>query len=67
VIVTFIIQKDGSVAKARIARSVDPELDAEALRIVKAMPNWTPATVDLKHRTNHKVQCSMFKVQSSKF
>ena len=44
VIVTFIIQKDGSVAKARIARSVDPELDAEALRIVKAMPNWTPGT-----------------------
>ena len=23
------------------------------------------ATVDLKHRTNHKVQCSMFKVQSN--
>lgn len=48
VIVTFIIQKDGSVAKARIARSVDPELDAEALRIVKAMPNWTPGTQDGK-------------------
>lgn len=44
VIVTFVIQKDGSVTKARIARSVDPELDAEALRIVKAMPNWTPGT-----------------------
>ena len=48
VIVTFIIQKDGSVAKARIARSVDPELDAEALRIVKAMPNWTLGTQDGK-------------------
>ena len=48
VIVTFVIQKDGSVAKARIARSVDPELDAEALRIVKAMPNWTPGTQDGK-------------------
>ena len=48
VIVTFIIQKDGSVAKARIARSVDPELDAEALKIVKAMPNWTPGTQDGK-------------------
>ena len=48
VIVTFIIQKDGSVAKARIARSVNPELDAEALRIVKAMPNWTPGTQDGK-------------------
>ena len=29
VIVTFVIQKDGSVTKARIARSVDPELDAK--------------------------------------
>ena len=48
VIVTFVIQKDGSVTKARIARSVDPELDAEALRIVKAMPNWTPGTQDGK-------------------
>ena len=48
VIVTFVIQQDGSVAKARIARSVDPELDAEALRIVKAMPNWIPGTQDGK-------------------
>lgn len=48
VIVTFVIQKDGSVTNARIARSVDPELDAEALRIVKAMPNWTPGTQDGK-------------------
>lgn len=48
VLVTFVIQKDGSVTNARIARSVDPELDAEALRIVKAMPNWTPGTQDGK-------------------
>lgn len=48
VIVTFIIQKDGSVTKAQIAKSVDPELDVEALRIVKAMPNWTPGTQDGK-------------------
>lgn len=44
VIVAFVIQKDGSVTNARIVKSVDPELDAEALRIVKAMPNWTPGT-----------------------
>ena len=44
VIVTFIVQKDGSVTHAKIAKSVDPELDAEALRIVKAMPKWTPGT-----------------------
>lgn len=48
VIVAFVIQKDGSVTNARIVRSVDSELDAEALRIVKAMPNWTPGTQDGK-------------------
>ena len=44
VIVTFIVQKNGSVTHAKIAKSIDPELDAEALRIVKGMPKWTPGT-----------------------
>ena len=43
-IVTFIVQKDGSVTHAKIAKSIDPELDAEALRVVKGMPKWTPGT-----------------------
>ena len=44
VIVTFIVQKDGSITHAKIAKSIDPELDAEALRVVKGMPKWTPGT-----------------------
>lgn len=44
VIVTFIVQKDGSITHAKIDRSIDPELDAEALRVVKGMPKWTPGT-----------------------
>ena len=44
VIVTFIVQKDGSITHAKIVRSIDPELDAEALRVVKGMPKWTPGT-----------------------
>ena len=44
VIVGFIVQKDGSITHAKIARSIDPELDAEALRVVKGMPKWTPGT-----------------------
>lgn len=44
VIVTFIVQKDGSITHAKIARSINPELDAEALRVVKGMPKWTPGT-----------------------
>ena len=42
VIVQFVVEKDGSITDAKIAKSVDPQLDAEALRIVNAMPNWTP-------------------------
>lgn len=42
VIVQFVVNKDGSISDASIVKSVDPRLDAEALRIVNAMPNWTP-------------------------
>ena len=42
VIVTFIVEKDGSISQAHVAKSVDPLLDAEALRVVNSMPNWIP-------------------------
>ena len=44
VIVTFVVQKDGSVTHAKVAKSIDPELDAEALRVVRGMPKWIPGT-----------------------
>ncbi len=42
VLVSFIIGKDGSVYNSKIVKSVDPMLDAEALRVVNSMPKWTP-------------------------
>ena len=42
VVTTFVIEKDGSIEDAEVIKSVDPALDAEALRVVKAMPKWTP-------------------------
>jgi TonB family protein len=42
VYVTFIVSKDGSVASAKIARGVNPSLDAEALRVVNSLPKWMP-------------------------
>ena len=42
VIVQFVVNKDGSICDEKVVRSVDPQLDAEALRIVRSMPNWTP-------------------------
>ena len=44
VIVNFVVEKDGSITEARIVKSVDPLLDAEALRVVGTMPNWAPGT-----------------------
>ena len=46
VICQFVIQADGTVGETKILRGVSPELDAEALRIVKAMPAWTPGMQD---------------------
>ena len=42
VIVQFVVNKDGSICDEHVVKSVDPQLDAEALRIVRSMPNWTP-------------------------
>jgi TonB family protein len=42
VIVSFVIDKEGSVVKPMIVRSVDPALDKEALRVVRSMPKWKP-------------------------
>ena len=42
VYVTFVVSKDGRIADAKIARGVNPLLDAEALRVVNALPRWMP-------------------------
>ncbi len=42
VLVQFIVEKDGSLSNVNVLRSVFPSLDAEAVRVVKAMPNWKP-------------------------
>ena len=42
VIATFVVEKNGSISQPRVVKSVDPLLDAEALRVISAMPNWKP-------------------------
>ena len=42
VIVSFVVEKDGSVSNAKVVRPIDPLLDAEALRVVNSMPKWIP-------------------------
>lgn len=42
VIVSFVVERDGSISDVKVARSVDPALDREAMRVVKSMPQWKP-------------------------
>lgn len=42
VIVQFVVGKDGHISDVRVAKSVDPSLDKEAVRVVKGMPKWIP-------------------------
>jgi len=42
VIATFVVEKDGSISEAQVVKHMSAELDAEALRLINSMPNWTP-------------------------
>ena len=42
VMVQFVVETDGSVTDVHVAKQVFPSLDAEAIRVVQAMPKWTP-------------------------
>lgn len=42
VIVQFVVNRDGTIVDPVVVRSVDPYLDKEAIRVIKAMPKWKP-------------------------
>ncbi len=42
VIAQFVVDKEGTVRDAHVVKSVDPALDAEALRVINNMPKWRP-------------------------
>ena len=54
VYVVFIVNEDGSLSDVKVIKSISPELDKEAIRVVKSMPKWNPAkqngkTVKMKY------------------
>jgi TonB family protein len=49
VFISFVVEKDGSISDAKVLRGVAESLDAEALRVIKAMPNWNPGTQRGEH------------------
>lgn len=46
--VQFVVLPDGSIGSIKIVRMVDPDLEQEAIRVVKGMPAWNPAEKDGK-------------------
>ena len=56
VLISFVVDTDGSIKNARVLKSVHPLLDAEALRVISAMPKWKPG---LQHGTPVCVQYSV--------
>ena len=48
VVVQFIVNQDGSIADAKVVKSVNPHLDREAMRVIRMMPSWKPGIQDNK-------------------
>ena len=46
VVVQFVVQKDGSIGEVKVVRSKDPDLDKEAVRVVKTLPNFIPGKMN---------------------
>jgi len=44
VYVRFVVEKDGNISDIKVVRGVSPELDQEAIRVIKMMPKWKPGT-----------------------
>lgn len=46
VLISFIVEKDGSITNCKVIKSVSPELDNEAMRVISSMPAWKPGKKD---------------------
>ena len=64
VIVQFVVGKDGSISDVHTVRSVSPELDAEAIRVVSMMPKWNPGKQRGKAVPVSYTMPIMFRLQS---
>lgn len=43
VVVRFVVETDGSVSNVQVAKSLSPDCDSEAVRVVKSLPRFKPA------------------------
>ncbi len=56
VLLSFVIEKDGSLADIKVLQSVFPQIDAEAVRVIRQSPKWNPG---LQHGVPVKVSYTM--------
>lgn len=63
VVVTFTINADGSISDPKVVRSLDKQLDAEALRVVGLMPKWIPAKMNGKSKKSKYTLPIVFKLK----
>ncbi|NDW11103.1 energy transducer TonB [Dysgonomonas sp. 520] len=63
VIITFVVGKDGSITSVKVARSLDPSCDKEAVRVVKSMPKWVPGRQNGQNVTVEYTLPVTFKLQ----
>lgn len=63
VIITFVVGKDGSITNVKVARSLDPSCDKEAVRVVKAMKPWIPGRQNGQNVTVEYTLPVTFKLQ----
>ena len=63
VIAQFVVTTDGSIADVKVIRGIYPSLDQEAVRVIKAMPKWKPATEKGKPVNVRYTLPVMFKLQ----
>ena len=45
VVISFIVERDGSLSNIELVKRVMPSLDEEAIRLVKQMPRWKPGKI----------------------
>jgi TonB family protein len=63
VVVLFVVSSKGEVTEVEVTKSVDPSLDKEAMRLIRASPKWTPASWDGIKVAQYKAQPVIFRLE----
>jgi TonB family protein len=65
VLIEFVVDEEGNPVDVKVIKSVNPELDAEAVRVISASKDWVPAIYGGKFVKSYKRQPIVFKLTNS--